>query len=146
MRPRHGRFGYFATGLDRGRMGGTAGVTSLEVALTFAVFIMLMFGTIDLTRYFFSLHNLAAVVSAAARLGPGNIAFAPCGGPPSSWSGVPIYGPLLDPDQLSLCVTQPYTALGLQTVTVTATYNFSTLTPWLGQLTGPITETVTYHF
>ena len=129
----------------RRRRDGESGVTSMEVALALILFIPLMMATVDLTFYFVALHNLTALVSGAARAAQGDPTLQYCDGTASSWSGVHTYAPLLDPEQLTLCITQPFIALGVQTLTVTATYNFSSIT-FLNQLTGPITETVTYNF
>jgi UDP-N-acetylmuramyl pentapeptide phosphotransferase/UDP-N-acetylglucosamine-1-phosphate transferase len=123
-----------------------AGVTSLEVALVFGIFVILMFGTIDLSRYFFSQHELNGLVAAAARQGLIDPTFTPCGGPPNSWSAFPAIVPLLDQSQVGLCVTQPFFPLGVQVLTVTGTYNFTTITPGLDGLSGMMTASVTYQY
>ena len=46
---------------------GDAGVTSMEVALTFGLFIMLVLSVIDLSRYFFSQQALTTLVNLTAR-------------------------------------------------------------------------------
>jgi len=127
------------------RRGREAGVTSLEVALTFGLFITLILVTIDLSLYFVALHNLTVVVAAAARAAQADRTITNCDGPPASWPGVSPAAPLLNPRQLSLCITQPFITLGVQQVTVTGTYTYQGLTP-VTQALPAITETVTYGF
>ena len=125
---------------------GIAGVTSLEVAVIFGAFIVLMFGTIDLSRYFFTQQALTTLVNSAARQGLADPGFGQCDGPPSSWTAIPNITPLIDSNQVSICVTQPNFSTGVQVLTVTGTYNFMSITPGLDALIGTMSETVTYQY
>jgi Flp pilus assembly protein TadG len=130
---------------NKRRRFSDAGVTALEVAFVFALFVMLTLGTVDASLYLVSLQNLTSLVNGAARAGQADVTLTNCDGPPSSWSGVSAYAPLLNPNLVYLCVQQPFVP-GLQTLTVTASYTYQPLTPWLGNFLGPITETVTYNY
>jgi Flp pilus assembly protein TadG len=144
---------------NRRRRFGNAGVTTMEVAIAFLVFIPLIFSVIDLSRYFFSQQALTTLASAAARNGLVNFTTgggAQCAPDPAmatnSWAaGVANYAPLLDPSQVtvSVCVGQsnnPVFSAGVMQVTAVATYNFTPLTPGLAVLLGPMVATVSYQF
>ena len=121
-----------------------AGITSMEVAITFGLFLVLMLGVIDLARFVITKHALSVVAATAARRGIVDPTFQPCGGPPPDTFVMP--SPLLDPQQLTLCVSQPFFALGVQEMTVTASYHFAPITPGLESLLGDLTENLTYQY
>jgi Flp pilus assembly protein TadG len=75
------------------RRRGDAGVTSMEVALTFPLFVMLVFGVIDLSRYFFTQQALTTLVNMTARQ-----TYANAQNPQvPSQAQIASYAPLLDP-------------------------------------------------
>jgi hypothetical protein len=142
---------------NRRRRPGHAGVTSLEVAISFGVFVMLVFCVIDMSRYLFSRQGLSTLVAAVAREAyAGSNDLPPqCNGapsPPTSWDRIGVYAPLLDPNQVGLCYNSQANiftypgATDLQILTVQATYNFTPITPLFDALIGQMTATNTYQF
>ena len=147
----------YSKGMLSGKRGlGTAGVTSLELAVTFGFFALLLCGMIDMSRYFFSQHALTALVNAAARQGAADPGFptgtsdadpaSGCSGPALPADKIPSIAPLLDPAKVALRVCGSFFPWGIQIVKVTATYDFETITPGLESLMGPMTASVTYQY
>jgi Flp pilus assembly protein TadG len=121
---------------------GDAGVTSMEVAISFALFVMLVFGVIDLSRYFFTQQALTTLVNITARQ-----AYAHAQNPQvPSQAQIASYAPLLDPTLLETFTVTLSQTPGLVALTVTAKYNYTPLTPLFGTFVGPLTATVTYQF
>lgn len=125
----------------------------MEVALCFALFVTLVFGVIDLSRYFFTQQALTTLVNSTARLGYANIS-AEQGMSPQTLAAT--YAPLLDPSQVNISLqlgpgqtypncNQPV-ATGVQVLCVTATCNYTPLTPLLGSLVGQMTASATYQY
>ena len=141
------------------------GVTTIELALVFGVFILFVFGVIDLSRYLVAQQELAVLTTAAARQGmiaqsPGGnqawlsqcpLSISAPGTAGVSWSaGVSNFAPMLDPSQVSVwvCSTNGSANLGtgLFQVIATGTYTFTPITPLLSSLVGPMVSTVTFTF
>lgn len=139
---------------NRRRRDARAGVAAMEVAASFGVLIVLIFGLIDFSLYFYMRQQLTTLAAAAARMGPGNGQFWPCGSPPTTWNNnygwaqaVNFYAPSLDPDQVTMCVIQPLLSFGVQTLTVTASYTYTPFTPGLNAVLGvPMSANVTYQY
>jgi len=143
---------------NKRRRRGDAGVTSLEVAIIFGIFIVLMFSIIDLSRYLFSQQALTTLVSATARQGFAGTLPDLCDGtlPTQTPKLVANFAPLLEATRITnfqMCVstnsgdgvTQP---AGATVLTVTATYNFTPITPLVETLLGglPMTASMTYSY
>lgn len=139
----------------RGRLGH-AGITSMEVAITFALFITFSFGVIDLSRYFFSQQALTTLVTMTARQEY-------VGSLPAFFSDTTVAqnlitanGLLLDPTQITHFTMSSSpggslpngqtAAYGVNVLKVTATYEFKPLIPFLDTLLGPMTATMTYQY
>jgi Flp pilus assembly protein TadG len=140
---------------NRLRRLGDAGVTSMELAVSFVVFITFIFAMIDLSAYFYSQQALTTLVTIAARQVYATSVTSADSGTPAAQTLIAANGLLLDPSQISLRMDSGYgvplpngetTAGGVNVLTVTATYNFVPLTPLLGALIGPMTATVTYQY
>ena len=100
-------------------------MTALETALVLGVFFLLLFGVMDLSRYFLTWHGLNTVVSEAARASMINNWNYPCGNPTSGTAAtIATAAPFLDPNKLQLCVTKTVSS-GNNNISVTATYPFS---------------------
>lgn len=122
---------------------GREGVTSLEFALVFVPFLWLMFGIFDIGRYFFTVQSMVTLMTAAERcviVNPNQ----------QNWPGCLGTGtlvPLLDPSLVSVAISGPSNSPGAVTqIQVTVTYQFAAITPGLGLLSGPLTETTTYSY
>lgn len=130
------------------RQRAVAGVTSLELAACFTLFMVLVLAVVDISRYFmfeYSLWNLAA---AAARQGMGDSSLTSgLGGFPSIPATLQSELPMLDPASVTLVVTQPSQVLGgVNTLTVTASTQFTTITPGLSGLDGKMSVSVTFSY
>jgi len=137
------------------RRPGNAGVTSLEVAVIFGIFIILVFGIIDMSRYLYSQQALTTLVTATARQGYATGSnYNPQGQQVQAL--VAAYAPLLDGTQVTISVsvnqpagdfvTIPFAAVEMQVI---ATYNFTPITPLVSALLGggtTMTATVTYTY
>jgi Flp pilus assembly protein TadG len=130
---------------SQGRLG-RAGATSLELALVLIPFLLLMFGTFDLARYFFTVQAIETLTTDAARYAVinGNAAVTkPSTGPYgplgidiwASQTNVPVPA-LLDPTQGTICIAYGATVagLGVNRVQVTVVYPFTAMLPGLGAL------------
>jgi Flp pilus assembly protein TadG len=120
------------------------GITSLEFALVAVVFFLLLFGAMDLSRYFLTWHGLNTLASEAARAWMVNNGSTYSCGHPTSGRAATVAGsaPFLDPSQLTLCVTvNQTTSSGVVTstsVNVTASYPFSFMIPPLSAANGTL--------
>jgi Flp pilus assembly protein TadG len=136
---------------NKHRRRGDAGVTSLEVAVIFGVFIVLVFSIIDLSRYLFSQQALTTLVTATARQGFAGTLPAFCNGAslPQTETQVAAFAPLLDFNRitsLAMCVDQ---GSGVTVLTVTASYSFQPITPLIEAMLGPastMTASMTYSY
>jgi Flp pilus assembly protein TadG len=132
----------------------------MEFGIVMLVFLPVLFACMDLGRYFLieqSLRSFAAEASRAALVDQTvnsanysrtvKIAGSYSGSgsfPTSINTGNPLNAivPLLDPNQLTLTISQTASNSAVVGVTVTATYNFTALVPlWSSVLNGMITET-----
>jgi hypothetical protein len=129
----------------QGRLG-RAGATSLELALVLLPFLVLLLGTFDLARYFFTVQAIETLTTDAARYAVvnGNAAVTkPSTGPYgplgidtwASETNVPVPA-LLDPTQGTICISYAATLLGfgVNTVQVTVVYPFTAMLPGLSAL------------
>lgn len=135
---------------------GTAGATSLEFGVVAFIFMSLLFGVLDLGRYYVIEHSVRTATSEAARAA---LATAPPGlstnrmvGCTTAWAAVKSIVPLLDDSAMTLCIawttTSPTGTVtngvgvpGVTTVTATGQYSFTAISPLWSGLTGTITET-----
>jgi hypothetical protein len=123
---------------------GDAGTTSVEFAIILLAFLWLLLGTIDLARYFYTVQAVVGLMSEAGRVSLMDPEWGPCGN--NSWTDIATISPLLDSNQVNLCVSQGLAGVGVNTVKVTVTYPFTPYTPGLSALAGTITETTTYTY
>jgi Flp pilus assembly protein TadG len=123
------------------------GVASLEFALVGSLLMSLLFGTIEIGRYLFTLESLRTAAAEAARavtlrgsanMNSGNDA---CTGLSGDLTGVQTRTPFLDPSTLSLKMSSCATNGGVTTVTVTVKYPFSFVVPVFGSRVSSLTET-----
>jgi Flp pilus assembly protein TadG len=129
----------------RSRSGrGNSGVASLELALVLVVFMVLLVGTFDLARYFYTVEAMTTLLADAGRYSMirGSTAITKGGPIPiDSWISDPLVTvgipPLLDPAQGTICIayTESGTlAVGVNTLQVTVIYPFTAMTPGLSAL------------
>jgi hypothetical protein len=126
-----------------------AGMTSLELALTFGLFFTLALGIFDMVRYFSAQQGLTVLANAAARVCVATVnENTQCLAFSNAW--ISFYAPLLDPTLVNFQGGPQWGGdfnwAGLTVETVTVTYNFTSITPGLSALTGPITATVSYQY
>ncbi len=119
-------------------------MTSMEVALCFGLFVMLVFGVMDLSRYFFTRQALTTLVTSTARLGYAGTLSSQN---PSTRTLAAEYAPLLDSDPKVLSLTWNINrSSGVTVLTVNATYNYTSLTPMLDSLVGQLQASMTYQY
>jgi TadE-like protein len=125
-----------------------SGTSSLEFALVAVPFVFMMFGGMELGRYFITRHSLHTLVDETARSAVVNCfnqKTCPYGTavptPSNLWSTVPFLQQSLP--GASLTASQTFdTATGTRTITVTANYPFAFVLPaWTGLYSSGITET-----
>jgi Flp pilus assembly protein TadG len=134
----------FSERLLHGRRGSTA----VEFALIAFTFLGVLFGAMDLGRYYIVIHSLRTIAAEASRAALNTVATATyMSGCSNAWTAVGAITPLLDPTQLSLCIawTNVSTA-GVSSVTATATYSFKAISPLWSGLNHAITETSVIPF
>jgi hypothetical protein len=129
--------------MRRRRLGNPA-ATSLEFALVLSAFLWLFLGTIDVARYVFVVQGLVGLLGEAGRQSLMDPNWAPCG--TNSWTNIATISPLLDANNVTLCVYQGLSDNGVNQATVIVQYQFTPYTPGLAGLGGPITETTTYTY
>jgi hypothetical protein len=129
---------------------GAAGVGSVEFALVAVVFVLLMMGVFDFSRYLFTVQALEALTAEIARAAilpqPGS----PMGGPaclfPTSPTALKQLAPLLDMSNLSppdvVCWNPAFRPV--TTVTVTLQYQFTA--SFFTALSGTLTESTSFEF
>ena len=121
---------------------GDRGISSLEFSIVASVFIILLLGSMDLGRYFLTLHSLHTLTSYAARAAlidstQHNCANV-CGSPVGTSeldSIASVIGPVLDTSRITLNVSQA-TASGVTTITVSASYQFVPFAPVISSWAG----------
>lgn len=129
---------------------GRSGVTSLEFAIVAATFMMLVIGCMDLGRYYILEHSLRTFTSEAARSALANSNLSATGGTMStqtSLASMTAIVPFLDPSLLTLTISQNSASISSKTVVnVTASYQFTAISPIWSALNGTITDTtqITY--
>jgi Flp pilus assembly protein TadG len=125
---------------------GRRGSTTLEFALVSLAFLMLLLGTFEVGRYYFTSEAVRTVTAEAARKAMMDFrSSAPSSCPASN--SVKTYvtstsarTPFLGSSQLSLTVTCGTTASGASSITVNVSYPFSSAVSWLAVTTN-ITDT-----
>jgi Flp pilus assembly protein TadG len=118
---------------------GSAGLTTLDFVLVSGVFFLLLFGAMDVARYFLTWHGLNTIVSEAARASMINNWTYSCGHPTAGTAAtIASSAPFLDTSQLQLCVTSSVSS-GQTTVSVTASYPFSFMISLLSGADGTLT-------
>jgi len=116
---------------------GRAGVTSLEFALVAALFFTVLIGCMDLGRYFLIAQSLRTVTAEAARLALVNGMWGQID--PTAYS-FGAMTPLVDNANLTLTISAGGNP-GINTVTASATYVFTAISPLWSSLNGTMTET-----
>ena len=99
------------------------GTTSLEFAIIGSLFFMMLIGTIEVARLYFTQQSLREITAAAARQAMIDSSLSGCTRPATA---VAAMTPVLRPALLNLCVTRT-TSAGLTTLTINATYPVSTV-------------------
>jgi len=133
------------------------GLTTLETALVLVVFFTLLFGVMDLARYFLTWHGLNTVVSEAAReamiLEPSSPWTYACANPTSGPAATAAASaPFLNTSNLTLCVTTNTTTgtcpQGGQciTISVTASYPFSFMIAPLSAANGTLSAATQLNY
>jgi hypothetical protein len=123
-----------------------SGVTSLELALVMVPFFLMMLGTFDLVRYLYTEQALLTVMSEAGRFAmtvPRN-QWQICG--IGSWAETASLAPLLDAQQVNVCIGSVNTVGIVNQVQVTVQYPFTATTPLLSALDGTLTQTTIYSY
>lgn len=139
----------------RRRRAGAAqrGATSLEFALVGTILVALLFGTIEISRYLFTLEALRTTAAEAVRVvtlrGSANMngGVDPCTGlSDGDLSGVPVRAPFLNTGDLSIRISGCATNAGITTVNVTVNHPFSFVLSYFGTSLSTITETAQASF
>ena len=132
----------------RRRRAAKRGATSLEFALAGTALMALLFGTIEIGRYLFTLEALRTTAAEAARVvtlrGSANMNAGrpPCEGlDQGELTGVPIRAPFLNPGTLSIRMSSCSTDSGITTVEVTVSHPFSFAVSYFGAGISSLTET-----
>jgi len=128
---------------------GQAGVATLEFALIATAFFILLFGAMDLARYFATEQAVRTVASEAARHAIVDSTWTYSGAPTSgAAAAIAATAPLLAPGTINLTVTQ--SVVGSQTtVAVTVTYPFTFIMPILSPAnpsSGLLSDSVTFSY
>lgn len=124
------------------------GATSLEFALVGTILMSLMFGTVEISRYLFTLEALRTTAAEAARVvtlrGSANMngGVTPCTGLSNGdLSGVPVRAPFLDTGALSIKISGCTTNAGVTTANVTVSHPFTFVLSYFGTGFSTMTET-----
>jgi Flp pilus assembly protein TadG len=127
--------------------GDRAGANTIEFAITAIVFFFIIFGVIDLARYFLTWHGLNTVASEAARAWMvNNSATYACASPTSGTAAtVAASAPFLNSSSLTLCVTSN-TSNGITTVVATAKYPFKFMVPPLSVANATLVTSTTLSY
>jgi hypothetical protein len=128
---------------------GCAGVTTLEFAIVGALFLLLLFGSMDLGRYYLVEHSLRTMAAETARyalshpLWAGTLPSSGCVDPTTvSFTAIT---PFID-NSASLCVQQQLGMPGVNQINVTATDQFAPISPIWSLLKGQMTEKMQLQF
>jgi Flp pilus assembly protein TadG len=120
----------------------------VEFALVGTVLMALLFGTIEIGRYLFTLEALRTAAAEAARVvtirGSANMNArkSPCDGLDNGdLTGVPIRAPFLNAGTLSVKITGCTTNAGVTTVNMTVSHPFSFVMSYFGAGISSVSET-----
>jgi Flp pilus assembly protein TadG len=127
--------------ISRRRLG-RSGAAALEFALVGGAFFLMVLGAMDLGRYFMTLHSLHTVLGNAVRAALVDQTFSGC---PATATQVAAAAPLLQPSQITLCVART-SASGVNTITVTASYQFNFVLPNWVSSSGTLTDTTSVSY
>lgn len=128
------------SGLDR------RGTTSLEFALVGSLLMSLLLGSIEVSRYMFTLESMRVVVSEAVRLATlqgsrnMNAGSAPCTNLSGPLAGAGAQTPFLDAALLTVAMSGCVTHAGTTRVTIKVSYEFTVSVPLLGTTKQSLTE------
>jgi Flp pilus assembly protein TadG len=132
---------------------GQAGTATLEFALVAIPFLFLLIAGTDLGRYFITKHSLHTLTDEAVRLTMVTCfnQTASCSLSSTNWQKVETNVPFLSPSSLNPTPTATQTlntAIGIRTITVTATYPFAFILPaWTAlNANSPITDTTSLQY
>lgn len=126
---------------------GKRGTTSLEFALVGSLLMSLLLGSIEVSRYMFTLESMRVVVSEAVRLvtlqGSRNMnaGSAPCTNLSGPLDGAGAQTAFLNVALLTVAMSGCSTQAGITTVAVTVNYEFTFTVPLFGGTSRPLSET-----
>lgn len=128
-----------------------AGAASLEFALVGLAFLLILFGTLDLGRYFMTMHSLRTLTSALARATlvycgrTGAVYTSSCNLPAAGVDSAESQVPFLKSIDFTSTpsATRSQAVAGVATITASATYNFTFVLPIFARLSGPISASTT---
>lgn len=128
-----------SSAFNRLRSLGRRGVTALEFALCGPIFIMMMVGALDLSRYWFTAQSLRNAVAEASRKAMVDSTLTGCN--PASLAGSrPGLG-----NRLQLCITRG-TVSGMSQLTVTGSTDFRFAIPYFGARDRSLREVTELRF
>lgn len=126
---------------------GTRGVTSLEFALVGSLLMLLVLGSLELSRYLFTLELVRTVSAEAVRMatlrGSQNLiaGSAPCTNLSGNLSGAGARTPYLQASRLTVTMSGCTTASGITTLSISVQYPFVFAVPLFGATNRTLTET-----
>ncbi|SDB74469.1 TadE/TadG family type IV pilus assembly protein [Belnapia rosea] len=129
------------------RRRAQAGATSLEFALVGSILLSLLLGSIEMSRYMFTVELVRVAAAEAVRLttlrGSQNLnaGTAACSGLSGNLSGAGHRTPFLDANELEVTMSGCTTAGGITTVSIAVEYPFSFAVPFFGTTSRPVSET-----
>ena len=95
---------------------------AVEFAASGAALFALLFGSLDLGRYYFTAQSVRELAGRVARAAAIDTALQGCTAPRSLAAGIQM---LSDPAKLTVCVDRPAAASGPNIVTISVSYRFS---------------------
>jgi Flp pilus assembly protein TadG len=120
-------------------------VTSLEFGVVALLFLMVLIGCMDLGRYYVIEHSLRTITAEAARAALVNPAISGTIDPTSA--SFAALTPFVDDANLTLNVyPSPSFIIGVSTITVIATYNFTAYSPIWSSLNGLISDSTELQY
>ena len=124
---------------------GCAGVTTLEFAIVGGLFFLLLFGSMDLGRYYLIKHSLRTMVAETARYALAHPSL-PDGPVGPTTAGFPTITPFIVNSATLTLLSNKRGMPGVNQISVTATYQFTPISPLWSLLAGPMTESMQLQF
>jgi Flp pilus assembly protein TadG len=122
---------------------GCAGVTTLEFAIVAGLFLMLLFGCMDLGRYYLIEHSLRTMVAETARYALSHPSLQGAVDPAAA--SFTTITPFIV-NSATLTVQQQAGMPGINQINVTATYQFTPISPLWHLLRGQITDNMPLQY